>query len=479
MKNIKTRYYLEPKAKNVDERTKPELIMAEISYGYAEINKQGQKRHKPTRYSLQENILPTKFGKKEENFKFDEKIFKKGQNNNSTVKTKMLQFENALNEIANEYISKKEAPTPKELTNLLTIKLRVETVTAPKLSILDYLYTKIEKDTENSSKSKRNSKRTNTIKTTVTLSHLFENYQIATSERLFFEEFNEIKYWQFWDVLDDILKDKIQIENPNQKRKQRKQSYGYLVNSLRKYQKSLIATLKEAAKDGFKVPLDIHDTNLILENVDAAKDFYVETHLIKKIIESDVSFDVKLQTAKDYFITASLTGMRYESMEMAQNAEIHKCKDGIYNFDYIHSIHNKTNTEVFVPFLKPVKEIIERLGKFPNVPTNSDVNEYLKLLFRHLELNRLESVTKVTYRNGTISTKEPISDLITSHDCKGTFYSNLYSLNVPETVIDNITHPDGKPKNAMAKIYNKTTMLTKTKLFVDAIMKIESDVYTF
>ena len=31
MKNIKTRYYLEPKEKSVEERIKPELIMAEIS----------------------------------------------------------------------------------------------------------------------------------------------------------------------------------------------------------------------------------------------------------------------------------------------------------------------------------------------------------------------------------------------------------------------------------------------------------------
>jgi hypothetical protein len=50
---------------------------------------------------------------------------------------------------------------------------------------------------------------------------------------------------------------------------------------------------------------------------------------------------------------------------------------------------------------------------------------------------------------------------------------------VPETVIANITHPDRKPKNAMARVYNKTNMLTKTKLFVDEILKIESDIYTF
>jgi len=479
MKNIKTRYYLEPKAKHVDDRINPELIMVEISYGYALINSQGKKRHTPARFSLQENILPIKFGKKETNFKFDDGVFKKASVNNSTVKTKMLQFEGALNEISNEYILKKEVPTPKELKGKLAIKLRAEVVEEPKLSILDYLHGKIEKERENSGKSMKRSKRANTIKTYVTVSHLIENYQIATNEKLAFEEFNETKYWGFWDVLDDILKDKIKVLNPNQKRKQRKQSFGYLVVSIRKYQKSLLTTLKEAVKEGFKIPLDVHDANLILKNVDAVKDFYVETDLIKKIIKSDVTFDEKLQNAKDYFVIASLTGMRYESMNEAQRAEIQTCNDTKYNFNFIHSIHNKTSTQVYIPFLKPVQEIIDRIGRFPKVALNSEINQNLKLLFEHLKLNKLEDVTRVTYRSGTIKTKEPMSNLISTHDCKGTFYSNLYALNVPEIVIDNITHPDRKPKNAMARVYNKTTMLTKAKLFIDEIEKINSDVYFF
>lgn len=479
MKNKKIRYYLEPKSKNVDERTKPELIMVSISYGYAEINSQGKKRHLPVRYSLQENILPIRFGKKETNFTFDEDVFKKFSNNNSTVKTKMTQFDNALTEIANDYISKGIVPTPKELTIKLNNKLRSEVLVEPEVSILDYLKRKIEKETENSGKPMKSSKRGNTIKTFITVGHLIENYEIATNQRLLFESFNKDKYWEFWDVLDDILKDKIKVDNPNQKRKQRKQSYGYLAVSIRKHQKTLLTTLKQAAKESFKVPLDVYDTDLILDDVGAIKDFYVETGLIKQIIETEVAFDEKLQIAKDYFIIASLTGMRYESMVQAQMAEIQTCNDGKYNFNFIHSIHNKTSTEVYIPFLKPVEEIINRNGKFPNVPSNPEINDYLKLLFKYLGLNRLENITKVTYRSGTISTKEPMCDLISTHDCKGTFYSNLFALNVPETAIDSITHPEKPPKNPMARVYNKTNMLTKAKLFVDEIGKIKSDIYTF
>jgi hypothetical protein len=52
-------------------------------------------------------------------------------------------------------------------------------------------------------------------------------------------------------------------------------------------------------------------------------------------------------------------------------------------------------------------------------------------------------------------------------------------LGVSETVIDNITHPDRKPKNAMARVYNKTTMLEKAKMFVAEVKQVQSEIYTF
>ena len=479
MKNIKTRYYLEQKANKVEDRIKPELIMAEINYGYASITPRGEKRYKPTRFSLQVSIKPSSFGKPETNYKFDEAIFKKATKNNATVKNTMLNFETALNEITNKHILAKTIPTPKELNTSLAERLRPEVLKAPKEDVLSYLYRKIEKEKDDSGKSKKTSKRDNTIKTYTTVSHLIENYQLATNEKLIFEVLNETKYWQIWDVLDDILKGVIVITNPNQPKKQRKQPEGYLVTSIRKYQKALMTTLREAIKDGYAMPLDAHDKNLILKDVEASKDFYVEVDELKKVINSDVLFDTKLQEAKNYLIIACLTGLRYESMAELSKLNIEHYKDDNYNFKYIHSKHNKTSTEVIIPLLNPILEILDKSETLPYVSDNADVNKGLKLLFENLGINRKETLTKVTYRNGKIITTEPISSLISTHDCKGTFYSNLYQLGVSETIIDNITHPDRKPNNAMARVYNKTTMLAKAKMFVDAINGIKSDVYHF
>lgn len=475
MKNKTIRYFLESKYRT--ENLKLEVVMAEVNYGYAVINKYGKKRHKPLRYSLQVKIHPSKFGLPENNYKYDEQIFVKSNKNNASVRTKMFQFETALNEIETYYLNKKIVPEPAELKKELNKRLRNEIIKEPETTILTYLNEKIQKDTENSNKSKKNSKKLNTIKTSQTIAHLIEKYQIATDEVLIFERFDEKKYWEFWDVLDDILRGKIEVKNPNQPKKQRKSEYGYIVSTLRKYQKDLIKTLKEARKDGYKTPLDVFDSNLILEDSEAQKDFYIDQSVLKKIINSKI-VEPNLQVAKDYFIIASLTGMRYESMKIAQNTEIQEYKDENYNFKFIHSIQNKTQTEVYIPLFKPILEIIKKRG-FPIIPANSTINGDLKKLFKKLEINHSVKITKVTYRSGTIETDEPICDHISTHDSRGSFYSNLYSLNIPNHVIDNITHPDKKPKNAMARVYNKTNMIEKAKMFIDELNKIESEVYTF
>lgn len=475
MNPTKTRYYLEPKNKDIEKRVSPEVIMAEISYGYSEIVSSGQRRNKPFRFSLKATILPASFGKKETNFKFDKKIFERNQKTNKSITTKMTKLQTALNDLVYHYEHNSIIPTPSDFKKDLNIQLgRVKVNAKVEMSILEFLYKKIAIDGKDSGKSKKSSLRKNTIKTYRTVSHLLESYQIATNNTLYFSSFNDTKYWELWDVLNDILMDKIKVENPNQKRKQTKQEYGYLVNSLRKYQGALIRTLKDALKEGYKTELNIYDEELVLKRQDPVKDVYINEAELLQIINADVDFDEGLKAAKNYMIIGSLTGMRYESMREASNVEIEHYKDDKYDFSYIHSVQNKTSTEVIIPLLSPVLNVVGEDREFPKVLTNPKVNEKLKDLFKFLKLDRLENVVRVTYDSGTITTKEPLFSLISTHDCKKSFYTNLSLKTVKDSVIDNITHPDKTPKNAMGKVYNKSKMLDKAKLFVDEIIRINS-----
>jgi hypothetical protein len=480
MRTPKIRYYLEAKNKDIDQRVKKELIMAEINYGYRVINKNGKARNVPFRISLQSTIKPNNFGLPEENYKFNEKVFNKFSKSNVTIKTKMNLLETAINKLTNNYLINSIIPQPDEFKNAIKLELgQVKLVEKEAQTILDFVYDKIKKDYDNLKIGQKKSIKEGTIKSYVTLSHHIENYQIATNDILKFSNFDEDKYWYFWKILNRIFKDEIKVKNPNQPRKQRKNKDGYTSNALQKQQKNFLKILKLAKKKNNLI-LDLEDETLLLEDSDAMKDFYVNEDELRVILCSDVSFNKKLQRAKEYAIISGLTGMRFESMSDAVNLKIQSCEESKYNFKFIHSRQNKTTTEVYIPLLKPICDIIyNHGGKFPKFPVSSAINNDLKELFSYLKISEEVVLTKVTYSNGTLVTKLPKSEAVSTHDFKGSFYSNLYKHKIKQFVIDNITHPDRKPKNAMAKIYNKTDMLDKAKMFVDEINKIESDIYKF
>lgn len=485
MKTPTIRYFLEkPKSRSTKDRTEKELIMAEVNYGFREYNSERKLRSKPFRISLQCKILPSKFGLAINNFKFDKNVFDKATKNNATYRTKMFQLQAAIDNLESRYTQNAIIPKPEAFKSDLMVEIgRVDKNKEEEHSILAYLYAKIKKSIDESGMSKRNSLSLNTIKTYRSVSHLIENYQIAKNEVLTFENFDEKKYWEFWNVMDDILKDKIKIKNPNQLKRQRKKEHGYLVNTLRKYQSTLIRTLKDAKEDkelNFEFSLDIHDKNLILEKQNASKDMYITENELQKIIDTNVDCDKDLQIAKEYIIIGSLTGMRYESMFDTKNTKVESCNDKGYDFQYIHSKQFKTSTSIYMPLLKPVKDILIKYdNKFPVVQSNPIINSKLKRLFEVLEINEMEDVVLKTYRSGEIKRKRPKYLLISTHDCRKTFYTNLFNKGMNPEAIDNMTHPDKSTENRMASVYNKSTMLDKAKMFVDGINKIKSEIYTF
>jgi len=80
VKKPKIRFYLEPKSKITSLRTKPELIMAEISAGFVRYI-DGKPRYDTVNISNKCSILPKEFGRIEKKFKFDLAILNKNKSN--------------------------------------------------------------------------------------------------------------------------------------------------------------------------------------------------------------------------------------------------------------------------------------------------------------------------------------------------------------------------------------------------------------
>ncbi|WP_417372158.1 hypothetical protein [Gelidibacter japonicus] len=477
--NPKIRYYLEAKFKGVDYRNTPELIMAEVNYGYRGADGSGRRRNKPFRISLDATILPSNFGLKEKNFKFDEKTFTRFAKTNRTIRTKMGLLESGIDILTNDYILKGIVPEPVEFKKAVKKQLgRVEDNIGSQL-IWDYLNEKIKSDEENLKYAQKKGIAEGTIKSYRTLLRHLENYQIATGDVLTFANFDEDKYWHFWNVLNDIFKDKIKVNNQNQPRKQRKNKTGYASSALQRNQRLLLRVLR-LAKKKYDLALDLTEETLMLEDSDSMKDFYISEVELQLIKDADVSHSSKLQNAKEYAIIAALTGLRNESMIDTVNVEVEYFNEDGYDFQFIHSKHNKTSTEVIIPLLRPVRDILElNEGVFPKFPVNQIINENLKALFEYVGIDEEVKLTRHTYSDGTKISHVPKHEAVSTHDFKHSFYTNLYIHNVIHPVIDNITHPDRPPKNPMARIYNRSTMIDKAKMFVDEINKIDSPIYKF
>ncbi|MBL4587086.1 MAG: hypothetical protein JKX84_08545 [Flavobacteriales bacterium] len=71
----------------------------------------------------------------------------------------------------------------------------------------------------------------------------------------------------------------------------------------------------------------------------------------------------------------------------------------------------------------------------------------------------------------------PLHKLVKCHIGRGSFVSNLSQMNVPTTIIENITHPT-TPKSITQSVYDKTSLVGKAELLIEAIsITNTSDVY--
>ncbi len=482
--------YLESTSKVASERTQKEIIMVSISYGFVQVSPKGVKRHQPCRTALEAKILPEHFGQKEKNYTYDPGVFEKYAKFNKTISNKFNRLKIAVDDLEIKYNSEERIPTPYEFREDLKLKLnRKKKVDPANDTVLEFLKKDISKYETGGGRNAVDAIEDNTIKTYKTLVTLLEEYEISTGETLFCEDLNEDRYWNIWDVCDEILRGVRTVDNPNRHKKQTKKKYGYSVNSIRKYQDSLVKTIKRAKGAGINVPLDTTQQNLKVPGADSSKEITVSQEELKFIIQSDVSYDPSLQSAKDFILISSLTGMRYQSMVDTTSQEIMHCTEKdydvngkvvtAYDFYYILSRQKKTKTEVYMPLLKPVLDILEGYdGCFPKWPANGSINKKLKELFELLGFDTLCKETITTYKFPEVVTMKEKYKLITAHDGRKSFLTNLDILRVDPDIADNMTHPTKKPKNAMRKVYVKTNSMVKTKWFVDEIKRVSSDVYT-
>ncbi len=452
----------------------------DVRYGYYRPNPKGRKVYIPVKVVLQKKILPKNFGLPEKNYVFNSDVFDKYSRSNREVKNAMYQFEEIVCRAASKYPID-VVPSPEEFKKDILEQLgRLERLDYAHLGILDFVEQEIRRYEQENSMGTVGSLGKDTIKTYRTIRTLVLEYQSATSEVLTFQNLDAERYKKFWDVLDAILRDEIKLKEKIRSKSQSKQRYGYLVNTIRKYQDALLKTLGNAQRTYKITPaLNLESPGLKLKKADSSKDFYISEEELDLILKTDVSYDEGMQMAKDFLVVACLTGMRFQSMQDSSFQSVEEVSSDKYNFKYFHSYQNKTQTEVYMPILKPVMEVIKRRGgALPKWNSNGDMNKKLKVFSEAVGLDTIVTETLVTYNCGKVEVPRPKHELISTHDGRKSFITNLAKLGATQSVVDSMTHPDKKPANPMNKVYIKMTLLDKAEKFVDEIKKVDSDIYT-
>lgn len=476
-------YSLEAKDKNPNNRVKPELIIAMIHANFA-AQVDSKIKYDRVKVSLQCRILPKNFGLIQENFRKNDDIFNNFSKQNKSVKTVIDLFEAKVNDTFIYFKTLDVEPTAKQFKTELFVRLkREDRVVKKEITLSVYLTDKIAFfegiiDSGNKQRIEEGS-----IKIYRTIKGYIEKYEEFKNIKLTFSDFDVATYWDFWIVQDEILKGNIKLPKKEGERKQSIKPNGFLMSSINKYQKSLLRLMSLAHDDGNIVKLNFRDENLIVDRPKSSKDLYLRESDLLKIHDYQATNN-DMQLAKDYVLLASLTGMRFESMEIAHLEKIEVHKDSKYDFSYIHSKQNKTSTECYIPLFAPVLGILEKYNNsFPKFPPNQILNSDLKILFKEANVVANENITTHTYRSGIKKESKPSNEIISTHDCRKAFYSNLMNMLVDENIINSVTHPSRTTSHAMGKVYDKRNLLDKAKKFVDELNNIQesnpSELYRF
>ncbi|GGG37269.1 integrase [Dokdonia pacifica] len=477
MKQPILRFYLDGHPNKNGERQ----IFLDINIGYSEIDRSkkitkfnsDRKKYKPIKISTLCRIKPENFGKhiqkgKRSVFVFDEKTFNQYSRNNRSIKTRISKIKSTVDDVTNHFFITEINPTPSEFKDLLEIKLgrKKKEITKQK-TVLEFLYQKIENDREAIKMKKKDAPSENYIKTYVSLSRMFENYHIINNTEILFSDFNDTKfYWNFFKIADDVYRGEVEVNNPNQSRKQRRDPTGYSTKSINKYIKLLHRILSLGKKSGANITLDLSDGNLFLENPPAQKDIYLNEKEIQSAINNTIG-DNELENARQYLIMASLMGLRVEDMEALHLLSPEVFKGKKEDFYGVKIKIGKTKSDVIIPLLKPVRDILKvNNNRFPAF-NEQIINVNIKRVCKLLEIETLEEKTKISFNQGKIvTTGIPKYELVSTHDCRRSFITNLLENNINGERIKYITHPKKQDSKDMIALYNKASLIDKAEMFL-------------
>ncbi len=201
-------------------------------------------------------------------------------------------------------------------------------------------------------------------------------------------------------------------------------------NTFGKMIKTLKTFLNAATDQGFNSNLEFRNRRFKVYQEEVTN-IYLNEDEIQRILQLDMSKDLKRQTIRDLFVIGCYTGLRFGDFKQINEKNI--------SDDRLKIKTQKTGKYVIIPFHPIVKKIISRYnGSLPKSYCNNVVNAELKIIGQQANFN--EDVIQVRM-HGTErkETRYKKWQLISTHCARRSFATNLFKQGFPAISIMKIT----------------------------------------
>jgi hypothetical protein len=445
---VKIRFELDTSHLN---RSGEALILLYMSYGYKEYNQFTKKtKYIPLKLSTKYSIHPDNW---------DANVYRpfaSFSNKKKTIKYALDSLENECSHQLDYFIAEhKRVPSPKELKELIEIKLERKVKPSNDIRIIDHIDMVIG-DNEILPSTSQGKIQEDQVAKYRTIQKLLAEYEEGKGCQVTAATLNKEIYLDIWNYLNEKYK------------QSKKNNYGYLATTVSKNSKTLKAILRSGNRLDEILKINLNDKDLnFREGKTRDAEIFLSEEELELIINSPTLKKQSFIHARNYLILCSFTSLRFDDMMKLHECQVEEFESNGTKFKgFFTPIRKGTKPgekiQSCIPIFKPVQNVLEELdGKFPKFPINSKLNSALKEFGKHIGLNRVCTTESWYYQlSEPVIEKFPIHRKLKCHLGRGTFISNLLNLGLQESDFNFITHPL-KKSGTIQIHYDKRSQIDK------------------
>jgi len=205
-------------------------------------------------------------------------------------------------------------------------------------------------------------------------------------------------------------------------------------NTVHKIMATLRAIFYEAAKKGLhqSPKFSLSDTKVTRRDSDSV---YLNLEELTKLVNLDLSGNLRLARVRDLFLIGAYTGLRYSDFTNITSTNIRK----LQKTEILTVTTQKTQDKLEIPLHPIVKRILTQYGgQPPKQISNQKLNTYMKEICQMLEMDELVRVR--AYPAGKMKVFSiPKWELVSSHTARRSFATNAYKAGIDAISIMKIT----------------------------------------